>query len=148
MRSLVLSTRLPIGVAAAVIGLIVALLSLQLGAGTATGHGSAVLHACWLTAKVEANWSGGVLEVSYVLQPPDPCHTVTGVSLSYDRETRSLVLSVEGESPPRGTYCVQVLPPPVTGHGTVHDADGVARVVLVLRDRATGRTCRAEARLG
>ncbi len=148
MRSAVLSTRLPVGIAAAVIGLLVALLSLQMGAVTATGHGSAALHACWLTARVEANWSNGVLDFTYSLQPPDPCHTVTGVSASYDQASHSLVLVVEGESPPRGTYCIQVLPPPVTGRGSIHGVDAVERVVLVLHDGATGRTCRAEARLG
>ena len=143
-----LSTRLPVGIAAAVIGLLVALLSLQLGAGSAAeGHGSAVLHACWLTAKVEANWSNGVLELSYVLQPPNPCHRVYGVAVNYDPDQGAVVLTVEGESPPQGTYCIQVLPPPVTGHGRVHGVREVRKIIVVLHDRAAGRTCRAEALL-
>ena len=87
-----------------------------------------------------------IARLGAVLQPPDPCHHVLAAHAS--GHGSRIVLRVEAESPPPGTFCVQVLPPPLRYTWSLRLAEKPEEVLVVVHDRGSGMTCSGVVRLG
>lgn len=115
--------------------------------GTSVHHVDA--HLCWLKAAVtlHVEKSDNVYRVALdlSLQRPNPCYQVKAVTVQ--AKGADILIEIQGASPPPGTLCIQVVPPPLKVHREVTVVEPPASVTLRLWDETSGAACNTHTKL-
>ena len=100
-------------------------------------------HLCWLkataTLRIEENSDGYKVAIDLLLQRPNPCYRVEAVTVQ--PQGAAILVEIRGASPPPGTFCIQVVPPPIHIHEDVAMREKPEAIILSLRDETSGAAC-------